>query len=78
MHQLRKIERWHKQTKQGLLSFAVAELALTYVFASLAIPTAHTWQWALAAVFGLGVIRNTGLLIYKITHELKEKTGRAR
>lgn len=75
---LAQIEKWHKSTWQGLVVFAVAEFCLAYVFASLAIPTAHTWQWALAAIFALGVVRNLGLLIYKITHELKAKATRAR
>ena len=64
---MKQISNWH-QTKLGLLVFGVVELGLAYIFASLAINSAHTWQWLLAVIFGLGVLQNAGRLAGKIIH----------
>ena len=57
-----KISDWH-HTRIGWIIFGLAEAGLAYGFASLAIPSAHTWEWFLAAMFGLGTVHNFGLLI---------------
>jgi len=64
---LKNLEKWH-YTKLGLAIFGLGEAGLAYLFASLAIPTAHTWEWALAVVFSIGTLQNFGRLIRKFIY----------
>lgn len=52
-----KLDTWH-QTLTGYVVFAIVELLLGYLFASLAIDSGSYWYYGLALVFGLGGIRN--------------------
>lgn len=54
---VKTLDKWHK-TKPGYLVFGLAELALAYAFASLAIDSAHIWEYALATLFLIGGIQN--------------------
>lgn len=59
--------KWHN-TKQGLLTFAVAELALAYVFASWAIDTGSLIDWFLAIMLLFGSVLNFSRLVARIMH----------
>lgn len=72
METLRSLEKWHTSTP-GLVVFAIGEGLLAYLFASLAIPSAHTWEWVLAAVFGIGTLQNVGRIILKLWQKLTSK-----
>lgn len=65
MSALDKIKKWH-DTKQGLLTFAFAELVLAYVFASWAIDTGSLIDWLLAAMLLFGSILNFSRLLARI------------
>ncbi len=54
---LQAFEKWHK-TRAGHLVLALAELALAYAFASLAINSGSLWQWALVLLLVVGFLRN--------------------
>jgi hypothetical protein len=54
---LETIDRWHK-TKQGHLIFALAELLLAYLFASLAIDSGNLLEYAVTFIFFFGSIQN--------------------
>lgn len=51
------IHQFHK-TKRGYLVFALLELALAYVFASIAVDTGSMWAYAASLVFSIGAILN--------------------
>lgn len=63
----KQLDQWHK-TKPGLLVFALAELAITYGFASLAIDRGNLWWYLLTLIFLVGALQNLFTLIGKLTH----------
>ena len=68
-----KLDKWHK-TKLGLLIFALVELAITYVFVSLAIDKGSLWYYLLTLIFLVGTLQNLTRLIGSFIHV---KTRRA-
>lgn len=54
---MESLDKWHK-TRTGHLAFGLAELALAYIFGSLAINSAHFWQYLLAVIFLIGGVQN--------------------
>lgn len=54
---IRALDRWHK-TRLGYLVFGFVELAVTYVFVSLAIDSGSLWEYILAIVFLFGTVQN--------------------
>jgi hypothetical protein len=54
---LQAIDKWHK-TKLGNLFFALFELGVAYLFASLAIDSGSLWQYAVAILLFIGAIQN--------------------
>lgn len=61
---MKKLKSW-SQTKSGILAIILMEIAGAYVFASLAINSAHTWQWATALILAISAVRQVWLLIRK-------------
>ena len=59
---LKQLDKFHK-TKTGFALFGLAELALSYLFGSLAINSGSLWEWALTAILLLGVLQNFAKLI---------------
>ena len=59
---MEQLGKWH-QTKLGLLVFALAELAIAYVFVSLAIDRGNLWYYLLAFIFLTGSLNNLFKLI---------------
>ncbi|MBC7581597.1 hypothetical protein H7097_01880 [Aeromicrobium sp.] len=53
----KRLEELH-QTKTGLVLFGTVELALLYLFASLAINSGSLWQWGLTLILLIGVGQN--------------------
>jgi predicted acyltransferase len=51
------IHNFHK-TKKGYLVFALIEVALAYIFASIAIDTASMWAYLAAIIFAIGALLN--------------------
>ena len=68
---IQTLDRWHK-TKIGFVVFALVELALAYLFASLAINSGSIWQWLLTLVLLLGtgqnIVRLLGTFFHGNTH----------
>lgn len=62
---LKRLDAWHK-TKRGLFAFAVLELALAYVFVSLAIDKGNLLYYILTLFFLFGCLQNTVKLIGKL------------
>ncbi len=58
MKYLRSLDNWH-HTKLGRLCFAMAELAMAYGFASLAIDRGNLAWYALALIFFIGFLQNS-------------------
>lgn len=54
---LEAINKWHK-TRQGYVAFGVAELALAYLFASLAIDSGSLIQYAIAIILVFAGFQN--------------------
>jgi len=54
---LQKFDKWHK-TRQGLLTFSVIELLLSYIVASLAIDNGSLLFWLIAIVLFAGAVQN--------------------
>ena len=69
---IQTIKQWH-QTKIGLLGFAVVELGLAYIFASLSINQGNLWLYLLTIIFLVGTIQNIIRLIGKFLHGFKSK-----
>jgi hypothetical protein len=67
---LQRLDTWH-QTVFGLITFAVVELALGYLFVSLAINSGSLWQWTLGFVSVVGCGRNLFLLAKKVFRHVK-------
>lgn len=59
---LKQLDKFHK-TKAAYAVFALVELALSYLFASLAVDSGNLWQWALAIVLFVGFAQNFVKLI---------------
>jgi hypothetical protein len=64
---LQKLDKWHK-TKLGLLVFAIFELVIAYVFASLAIDRGNFLWYLLALIFLVGFLQNLVKLIRSFAH----------
>ena len=58
----KQLDDWHK-TRPGLLVFAIIELALAYLFASLAINDGNLWIYLLTLIFLVGCLQNLFRLI---------------
>ena len=54
---LSALDKFHK-TIPGYLVFGLVELALSYLFVSLAINSGSIWQWALGIVLIVGFVQN--------------------
>ena len=52
-----KLQAFHK-TRQGYLAFAVVELVLAYILASIAIDTANMFAYVFAAILTVGALIN--------------------
>ena len=59
---LKQLDKFH-QTRIGYLIFGLVELALSYLFVSLAINSGSLWQWALMVILLIGTLQNFGRLI---------------
>jgi hypothetical protein len=57
MDLVNRIHSFHK-TKRGYLAFALVELAIAYIFASIAIDTGNLWVYLAAIIFTVGAILN--------------------
>lgn len=57
MSSIKDLNQWH-QTRRGWLVFALAELVIAYVFASLAIDRGNIWWYLLTIVFSIGSVQN--------------------
>jgi hypothetical protein len=69
-----KLAKWH-QTKIGMAVFGAIELAIAYIFVSLAIDRGSWWWYALALVFLFGGLRNYAKLVGRF---FNDKAGRTR
>ena len=63
----KQLDLWHK-TKLGTLAFGLAELALAYGFASLAIDRGNLLWYLLALVSLVGALQNLFRLIGSVFH----------
>lgn len=52
-----QLHQFHK-TRPGYLAFALVELILLYIFASIAIDTANMWAYLASAVLFIGAVSN--------------------
>jgi len=59
---LKQLDKFHK-TRTGYAVFGLVELALGYLFFSLAVNSGSLWEWALTAILLLGVLQNFARLI---------------
>jgi hypothetical protein len=59
---LKKLDAFH-QTRTGYIVFGLLELALAYLFFSLAVNSGSLWQWAVVIILGIGVLQNFGRLM---------------
>jgi hypothetical protein len=64
---INKLHIWH-QTRLGLLVFALVELVIAYVFASLAIDRGNLWWYLLTLIFFVGSLQNLFRLIGAHSH----------
>lgn len=62
---IKQLDKWHT-TKTGLLVFGLVELALVYLFASLAIDRGNLWYYLLALICLAGTLQNFTRLIRKM------------
>jgi len=62
-----QLDQFHK-TRLGYLLFAIAELAITYGFASLSIDRGNLWWYLLALIFLIGSLQNFVRLIGRFSH----------
>jgi len=69
---LQKLDTWHK-TKPGFLVFTLAELAVAYGWASLAIDRGNFWYYLLALIFLVGALQNLVKLIGVLFHVSRPK-----
>jgi hypothetical protein len=71
---MQQLATWH-QTKWGLLTFGVIELAAAYGVAYLAVNSGALWQYALAAGLLVASIRNFVRLIRNLFDGHKTTTA---
>ncbi len=71
---MRQLATWHR-TRWGRLTFAVIELAVAYVFASLAIDSGSLLQYAVAALALIGSLQNFVKFLWNLVHD--DKTAKA-
>jgi hypothetical protein len=57
--------RW-KHTWSGRIAWTVLDLAIAYVFASLAIDSGTLWQWGIAIFFAIDGLYNFARLVGKV------------
>lgn len=57
MDLLKQIDRFHK-TRTGYTVFAVIELVLVYIFASISIDTGNLWYYAITILLFIGAVQN--------------------
>lgn len=57
MNLINSIHQFHK-TKRGYLVFALVEVALAYIFASIAIDSGSLWAYLAAIIFAIGALLN--------------------
>ncbi len=69
---LKKLDVWHK-TKLGFLVFGLAELAVAYGWASLAIDRGNLWYYLFALIFLVGALQNFVKLIGVLFHVSRPK-----
>jgi hypothetical protein len=62
---MKQLHNWH-QTKVGLLTFLVIEVALIYIFGSLSISRGNLWYYLLTLLFVVGAIQNLVKFIMKV------------
>jgi hypothetical protein len=62
MNTLKQLDAWHKTTT-GLVAFGLVELAVGYLFFSLAVNSGSLWQWTLTLVLVVGALRNFFLIL---------------
>ena len=67
------LARWY-QTKRGFLMFGAVELAIAYVFASLAIDRGSWWWYALTLLFFIGALQNFVKLVGRIADVKARRT----
>jgi hypothetical protein len=60
---LQSIDRWHR-TNAGYITFGLVELALGYLFFSLAVNSGSLWQYTLTLIFFVGAVHNAFLLVF--------------
>lgn len=71
------LERFHK-TRRGYLVFGFLELALMYLFASIAIDTGSLFAYAAAIILGIGSVLNlTKAILYNPTQSTKRSQTKA-
>jgi hypothetical protein len=63
----KQLDRWHK-TRVGLFIFAIIELALAYMFVSLAIDKGSFLYYLLTLIFLVGGLQNIFKLIGTFFH----------
>jgi hypothetical protein len=73
MELINSIHNFHK-TKRGYLVFALVELALAYIFASIAIDTGSMWVYLAAIIFAVGAILNFLNLFAEPDNSRRKKT----
>lgn len=65
MNAVQQLDKFHK-TRSGYLVFGLVELALAYLFASLAVNSGSLWEWALALILLVGFLQNILKLIWRM------------
>lgn len=63
---LKQLDEFH-QTRTGYAVFGLVELALSYLFFSLAVNSGSLWQWTLVVILFLGFGQNFIKLIGTFT-----------
>lgn len=74
MNLINRIHAFHK-TKRGYLAFALVELAIAYIFASIAIDTGNLWVYLAATIFTVGAILNF-LNLFTVPDQLKGRKAK--
>jgi hypothetical protein len=67
MKMINQLDKWHK-TRFGLLLAILAELAIAYGFASLAIDRGNLWWYLLTIIFFIAALKNFFRLIGTFIH----------
>lgn len=67
---LERFKKWHT-TKPGLLTFALIELALVYVFVSLSIDRGNFLYYLMTLILLIGVSQNIFTLLRKLVRKGK-------